>query len=188
MVIITDGGGLFEWVNQAFIEKTGYQLAECIGRKPGKLLQGPDTDPAMVAQVGRWLQAGESFKAELLNYTRERRPYWVQLHVTPIRNQVGGIDRYIAVQTDSTEWRRVRQDFEEAKTKAELANEAKTQFLATVSHEMRTPLNAIIGSTELALHTSGNLQGSTANLQRIGQSADVLLRFINDLLDVSKME
>ena len=75
-----------------------------------------------------------------------------------------------------------------AKERAERASESKSNFLATMSHEMRTPLNAIIGLSELAIG-SNEAQGEIAvNLEKIYNSGIILLGTINDLLDISKIE
>jgi signal transduction histidine kinase/DNA-binding NarL/FixJ family response regulator len=72
--------------------------------------------------------------------------------------------------------------------KAEDANEAKSRFLTNISHEMRTPLNAIIGLSELELGT-GDLSGEVYdNTEKIYNSGITLLGIINDLLDISKIE
>jgi PAS domain S-box-containing protein len=188
MVIITDRAGQVEWVNQAFVRRTGYTLEDVVGRKPGIVLQGPDTDPNVVAQIGKALRDGSSCKAELLNYTRAGEPYWVQFHITPTRNAAGEIERFISIQTDSTELRRAQLALEAAKERAESANEAKNQFLATISHEMRTPLNAIIGSSDLALNREGGVPELREQVERINDGAETLLRLITDMLDVSKIE
>ncbi|MCH8550949.1 MAG: response regulator [Natronospirillum sp.] len=70
---------------------------------------------------------------------------------------------------------------------AETANEAKSRFLANMSHEMRTPLNGIIGITELLQDTSLDQQ-QQRYLQTLGQTADNLLKQISDVLDLSKIE
>ncbi|MDR1708480.1 MAG: response regulator [Candidatus Accumulibacter sp.] len=71
---------------------------------------------------------------------------------------------------------------------AESASEAKTRFIANTSHEMRTPLNAIIGLSELALEAPELPEDVEADLEKIYSSGVGLLSIINDLLDVSKIE
>ena len=188
LVVITDAEGHTEWVNQAFINRTGYSLEEMIGRKPGHLLQGPETDRTAVDQIRQWRKEGRSFRVELLNYTRTGVPFWGLFQITPIRNAAGVVERFVSIQTDITELRRTRVELEQAKERAEAANEAKTQFLATISHEMRTPLNVILGSTDLALDSETGVEEIQPHLKRITANAEILLRLISDMLDTSKIE
>lgn len=187
-VIITDREGRTEWVNQAFVRRTGYTLEDMRGRKPGELLQGPETDRGTVAQIREWLSAGKSFGSEILNYTRSGDPYWVAFQITPIRNAEGVVERYVAIQTESTALRQARMELQAAKERAESASEAKTQFLATISHEMRTPLNVILGTADLLMDGSLDVGELSVHLNRINGSAEALLRLITDMLDLSKIE
>jgi len=68
------------------------------------------------------------------------------------------------------------------------ANRAKSQFLATMSHEIRTPLNAVIGLSEIVLRRGKLFEESRNDIQQIHQSGSSLLRIINDILDISKIE
>ena len=188
MVIITDRDGQMEWANQAFSNRTGYLFEDFTGLKPGNLLQGPDTDQNTVRRVGEQLREGISFSEELLNYTKTGEKYWVKFQITPIRNAQGEIDRFVSIQTDTTELHQIQADLKAAKQRAELASEAKTHFLATISHEMRTPLHAIIGSTDLALDGEVDLPELRTHVARINDNAEILLRLITDMLDVSKIE
>lgn len=85
---------------------------------------------------------------------------------------------------------RLFQEIEEKNRQLEIANRHKSQFLANVSHELRTPLNAIIGFTRLVLRkTEGQIpELQRENLQKVLISAEQLLRLINGLLDLSKIE
>ncbi|MBO4277108.1 MAG: response regulator [Clostridia bacterium] len=71
---------------------------------------------------------------------------------------------------------------------AEQTNKVKNEFLATVSHEMRTPLNVIIGLNNSALHEPGLPGKAKADLERVGHSAKHLLGLINNILDINRIE
>ncbi|OYW77347.1 MAG: hypothetical protein B7Z37_04690 [Verrucomicrobia bacterium 12-59-8] len=187
LVVITDASGCFEWVNDAFVKRTGYSLDEVAGLKPGRVLQGPETDREKAAMIGQKLRNGESFQAELLNYTKSGEPYWVEFHVNPIKDKDGSIVRFIAVQSDITELKRTQSELKAEKEKAEAASHAKSDFLATMSHEIRTPMNGIIGMSSLLLGTE------LAPTQRemvdaVRHSGDALMTIIEDILDFSKIE
>ena len=205
MVIITDAQGRTEWVNRAFTELTGHALADIAGRKPGELLQGPQTDPQAVARIAQALREGRSVREELLNHTRSGRPYWVALQITPVLDARGRIERFVSVQADITERKRQERTILEqnaqleervrartaelarAKELAEAATQAKSQFLANMSHEIRTPLNAIIGLSHLCLDTplQPRQQDYLAKIEQAGQN---LMHIVNDILDFSKIE
>lgn len=76
----------------------------------------------------------------------------------------------------------------EARAAAEHANRAKSEFLSNMSHDIRTPMNAIIGMTAIAAANLGNEAKISDCLQKIGVSAKFLLSLINDILDMSKIE
>ena len=205
LVIITDASGRVEWVNQAFVRRTGFSLAELAGRSPGQVLQGPGTDPAAVGRIRQALQAGASSREELLNYTRSGEPYWVALQITPVRGASGRLENFVSVQTDITEKKRQDQllldqkeglerhvalrtsELVKAKEVAEAATRAKSAFLANMSHEIRTPLNAIIGFSHLCLQTDLDPR-QRDYLAKTEQAARSLMQIVNDVLDFSKIE
>lgn len=82
---------------------------------------------------------------------------------------------------------RLQISLEKATKEAGLANEAKTNFLSNISHEMRTPLNGIIGASELLAQTKLDTKQSEL-LKMVGTSASSLKKLINDVLDISKIE
>ena len=75
-----------------------------------------------------------------------------------------------------------------AAREAESANKAKTDFLSTMSHDIRTPMNAIIGLTTIAEKNLGDAESTRESLRKIGLASNHLLTLINDILDISKVE
>jgi PAS domain S-box-containing protein len=186
-VMITDAKGQTEWVNEGFTRMTGYSLEEAVGKTPAKLLQHDDVDVEAVERIRRALKAGEGFHEELLNYSRDNKPYWVSIDAQPIFDEDGQIQQFIAIERDVTERRLREQELRDAILKSAEASEAKSRFLAMMSHEVRTPLNGVIGALGLLRDTDLNeIQRKYADTSRT--SAESLLIIINDILDYSKME
>ncbi|MGY6706718.1 MAG: ATP-binding protein [Rhizobiaceae bacterium] len=98
---------------------------------------------------------------------------------------------YCAVLRDITNWKRAEEELTQARAQAERSSSQKTEFLARVSHEVRTPLNAIIGFSELMLDEKFGPIGNERYrdyLRDINRSGNHVLDLVNDLLDISKIE
>ena len=81
-----------------------------------------------------------------------------------------------------------RARLEEAKEKAEAANRSKTSFLFNMSHDIRTPMNAIVGFTNMALKNIDDREKVLDSLQKTQKSSELLLSLINDILEMSRIE
>jgi PAS domain S-box-containing protein len=186
-VIITDSEGYIEWVNEGFVQRTGYILAEVQGKKPGSFLQGAETDPKTTAFIREELKKRRGFNVDIVNYNKAGDKYWVNLEVQPLINDLGVLTNYMALQIDVTDRKETELALTKAKEEAEAASRVKSEFLSNMSHEIRTPMNAILGLTEMMLgeDTPPSIR---ENLKIIKFSADNLLQIINDILDFSKIE
>lgn len=186
-VVITDANGKIEWCNEAFTRLTGYELKEVIGRKPGDFLQGEETAPESIASMRKSLNERSSIAIEIVNYHANGSPYWIELKIDPVLDDSGILTNFIATQVDITERKKFEQNLCQAKQGAELANKAKSEFLAAMSHELRTPLNGVIGMAELLADSDLDTRQRSFvdTCRRSGQS---LLALINDILDFSKIE
>ena len=116
--------------------------------------------------------------------TKERR--W--FHVIAIGSEVEGRAKYILVLSDRTADRQVNQALSDAVAAAETANRAKSTFLSNMSHDIRTPMNAIIGFTTLAISNIDDTDRVKDYLAKTLASSNHLLSLINDVLDMSRIE
>lgn len=101
-VIMTDAKGYITWVNDGFERVTEYKIKDVLGRKPGDFLQGPETNRATVAFMQDSLRQGRSFRAEVLNYARSGRKFWIDIEVLPMNDDDGNRLGYIAIESDIT--------------------------------------------------------------------------------------
>lgn len=99
-VVITDTQGLAVWINEAFTELTGWRTEDMLGRKPGHVLQGEDTDPDTIRVMGEALAKLESFNVDILNYSRTYQPYWVRIACNPLWSDAGEHKGFIAIESD----------------------------------------------------------------------------------------
>lgn len=95
---------------------------------------------------------------------------------------------YTLVQWQFTTNRLQRDELEKARREAVLASQAKSRFLANVSHELRTPMNGVIGLAELTLTRKRLDETDAASLSTVLRSSQVMVRLLNDLLDLSRAE
>lgn len=105
-VTITDAEGRITWVNEGFIRLTEYTLPEALGKRPGHLLQGSETNPNTVQIMRNGLQLGHGFDVEILNYTKSQNSYWVHIKVDPFYNNNNELEGFISIETDINERKR----------------------------------------------------------------------------------
>lgn len=103
IIVITNAHIKIEWVNDAFTNLTEYTKDEVIGKDPGSFLQGPLTSRRDLERIHEGILSGKPFKAEIYNYSKSGRGYWLEVYITPIYDENGQIQSYIAVENDITE-------------------------------------------------------------------------------------
>ena len=143
----------------------------------------PDRDKNFLEELHRGEQR-EWDAAYLHQETKELR--W--FHIVAMGSEVAGRTKYILVLSDRTADRQVNQALSDAVAAAETANRAKSTFLSNMSHDIRTPMNAIIGFTTLALSNLDDKERVKDYLAKTLASSNHLLSLINDVLDMSRIE
>ena len=147
----------------------------------------PQNDPDRDKNFLEGLSRGEQREwdaAYLHQETRELR--W--FHIIAMGSEVEGRTKYILVMSDRTADKQINQALSDAVAAAETANRAKSTFLSNMSHDIRTPMNAIIGFTTLAISNIDDKNRVKDYLAKTLASSNHLLSLINDVLDMSRIE
>lgn len=102
--------------------------------------------------------------------------------------QVDGETYFTSVLRDITKLKSAEKELIQAKESADKANQAKSEFLSSMSHELRTPLNAILGFAQLFDFDDNLTEQQAANVHEISKAGEHLLKLINQVLDLAKVE
>jgi two-component system sensor histidine kinase/response regulator len=151
---------------------------------------------ALAREVGRWERAlgGEEYAIEEQIEHRGSRPRFLEVRFSLVRDGAGNCVGAAQFVTDITErkasdehLRETIHELAEEKVRAERATQAKSEFLARMSHEIRSPLTAIIGMADLLWGTALNSE-QTEYVRIARRSGESLLSLIDDILDLSRVE
>jgi PAS domain S-box-containing protein len=186
IVAETDARGIITYVNDKFLEISKYSAEELMG-KDHRILNSGHHPKEFFAGLWKNITRGQIWKAEVKNKAKDGSYYWVDTTVFPVRDPKGKIEKYVAIRFDITSRKTAEESLKAATISAENAAAAKVLFLANISHEIRSPLNGIIGFAQLldGRNLSHEQQRAT---QIIRSCSDHLLTLINDFLDFSKLE
>lgn len=187
MVVITDINGYIEFSNPAFCKITGWKDQEVIGKKPNILKSG--FQPAsFYEKLWKTISSGNEWQGEFKNRKRNGEFYWELASISPIKNSFGTITHYVKIAENISYLKKIEKDLKKAKQDAEIANNYKNLFLANMSHEIRTPINTIIGFSELIKNENLPSQKRHKYSGIIEENSQSLLRLIDDIIDVAKIE
>jgi PAS domain S-box-containing protein len=187
-MMMIDGRGMIQLVNQQAEQMFGYSSTELIGRLITDVVPTSKDDDQVA-----WLEAysddlvsGRTFSdnTDLKGVTESGRVFPIEISLNSMEDDRDGL---IVVAVRDVSSRIAQQQDQLARRVAEDANVAKSTFLATMSHEIRTPINGVIGNAELLTRMS--MDEEQKNLvHTINESGQALLIVINDILDFSKIE
>jgi PAS domain S-box-containing protein len=189
IVSIGDLQGNILYANPRFCDVSGYSASELLGANHRIIKSGQHT-PEVYQNMWNAISHGHSWHGEVCNRRKDGSYYWVDATITPQLDDNGLPVRYISVRTDITLLKEMQAQLIVAKVEAEAANKAKTVFLAHMSHELKTPLNSILGFSKLMQSdcTQPPTPDQAEMLGAIERGGRHLLELISGLVDLAKVE
>jgi PAS domain S-box-containing protein len=192
-VVEADPYGRFGMVNQRFCDIIGYTEAELVGMHVYEVTH-PEDAPRCGEFYQRLLNTGESFVLEKRYLRKDGSEIWVNINVSPVYNAQGEIEKAVAVVIDITDRKRAEREREQllkqekaARAEAQAANQSKDEFLTVVSHELRSPLNSILGYARLLRTRASDEAQIRQTLEIIERNGRMQLKLIEDLLDTARI-
>jgi PAS domain S-box-containing protein len=187
MLFVKDAASLrFERLNQAGEELLGLSREQILGRNDYDFFPKAEAD-FFIAKDRDVLDGKKLVDIPEEEIVTRHGKRILHTRKIPLIDEHGQPTHLVGISEDITLAKEAEVALQKAKQAAESASRSKSEFLANVSHEMRTPMNGIIGMTELALDTDLKPE-QREFLNMVKASADALLDVINDILDFSKIE
>jgi PAS domain S-box-containing protein len=194
-VIASDLNGVVTYWNPFAESLYGWSAAEAVGARIVELTVAPDTESKAVEVMER-VRQGQSWSGEFLVRRKDGTTFVAMVTDWPIYDLAGAMIGVVGVSVDLTETKaaeaelsRLLQAEREARAEAERANTVKDEFLATMSHELRNPLNVILGYTEILLRHRDVEQSDFVKhaVEILKRNAQAQTQLVEDLLDLSRL-
>ncbi|MGE0077480.1 MAG: PAS domain S-box protein [Bacteroidales bacterium] len=185
-ISITDLDNNIIFVNPAFTQIYGYSQSEIIGKNT-TILKPLDSDRALDYQIMiETMQSG--WKGELINVKKDGSVFPIGLSTSSVFDEFGCPIAMVGIANDITERKKTEQELIRAKEKAEESDKLKTAFLSNMSHEIRSPMNAVLGFIQLLKEEEHLTETGKQYIDLIQNSGNQLLSLIEDIIDISKIQ
>ncbi|MBX3011045.1 MAG: PAS domain S-box protein [Caldilineaceae bacterium] len=186
IIFYKDRNGAYLGCNKAFEKTIGLPERELIGKTTAELFPN-DKVQEYQAQDNLVLRQRKLINVEQAILAYDGRHVLLDTLLTPFYAPSGELLGLLGICRDITERKEAENELRTAKEAAETANQTKSAFLSTMTHELRTPMNGVLGLTNLLLDTDLNTEQLDL-VNTIRSSGDTLMNLINEILDFSKIE
>jgi len=193
LVWIGNAQGECEHVNQRWYELTGQTLEQAQGLGWKNVLHPDDIQP-FIQEWFKSMQTGEPYEQELRYRKRDGSYRWYLARGVPIKDEQGNIVQWFGTSTDIDDRKQLEAEHQQllqleqaARAEAEAANRTKDEFVAMVSHDLRSPLNAILGWTQLLRTREFDKETVNRALETIERNALSQAKLLEDLLNMSRI-
>ena len=191
----SDKQGNVTYINDNFTQVTGYTKDEIMG-KNHRMLRHPANGPEIFQDMWATISQGKVWRERVLNKNKDGSDFWADTIIIPFKDEkTGEIIQYIAIRRDITQMLEERRAIQAREIKANeqtKLSEAKDSFLILFTHELKTPLNAIINFSQYLYKNMHRIEEIPKEkrmhlLEQIYKSASMMLENVTSILDLSKL-
>jgi len=189
----SDLDGNITYVNDNFIKALGYSRDECIGSNHN-ILRHPNTSPTVFKEMWDTIRSGNVYRERVLSKKKDDSDFWSEISIIPLLDDDNKtILEYIAIRRDITDFLYMKRKVHQQKIKEEeqaIIAKAKDDFLILFTHELKTPLNAIINFSQYLLKNIGKISIKKRErlLVQIINSSKTMQEDVTQLLELSKLK
>lgn len=192
LITIIDTNGKITYANKAFCDITEYTLEELKGSKYHSVFNYPQPELLYKEIWSTIKDKKQVWQGVTKNISKNGHVFYLNDTIKPIVDTNGKTLEYVAFRNDITDIRLAAEEKEKflilGKQQADKANKTKSEFLSSMSHELRTPMNAILGFAQILEYDEVLGEEQLDSVDEIIKAGSHLLKLINDVLDLAKIE
>lgn len=199
-IIITRSGPLdfssgpqIVYCNPAFTRMTGYLPKDVLGKTP-RILQGEETSKVELSRLRKALDSWESYRGQLLNYTKSGEKFWIELDIVPVKNEEGYYTHWVAIQRNITDRRQILENLNDLNNhlnnhldnKVEERTKELENFSYFLAHDLKQPARIVASFVKLFEKENTHLEGrSKEYLKYINQGVNSITQMVDALLKLT---
>lgn len=185
-IVITDKEGFVQYVNPSFTQLTGFSLSDVLGQKPS-MWRSSRHSQAFYADLWSRITSGNVWQGELTNRKKDNTTYEALLTIAPIFDDQHAIQGFVSTISEVSSYKKLQNELRNAYEEARRESSMRWRNLAYISHDIRTPLNGLLGLAEILeekVHSPENTE-LLAAMKRAGQN---ILSLVDNILDDSRID
>jgi PAS domain S-box-containing protein len=188
-IVITDLAGTLEYVNPRFLETTGYTKEEAIGANP-RILSTGHTSKEEYKELWDTILSGNVWIGEFLNRRKDGTMYWEEATIAPVKNKLGEIVSFVGLKVNITEKKQAEKKLMQSQKELEETVKARNKLFSIISHDLRSPFNAILGFSEIMVNKSkdGDFEGFEELSNYVLKAATQSFELLDNLLHWSRIQ
>ncbi len=186
-IMIIDLDGRIIYANQHALLNSGLTEKKIIGSLPA-ILDSKYNNVDQIEQIWDALHRHKQWEGEFENKNADDQVFWDFALITPIKNPQNNVTHYVYVQERLTERKKTEAELIIARRRAEESDKRKAAFLSNMSHEIREPMNAILGFTEMLAGDQFTLQEHEEFIKLILENGHKLINTLDEIIDIARIE